>query len=129
MTPDAVPQHAPLHLDLKKDAALTVKWADGAQTVYPLDFLRAHCPCAACRERRRTAVESPAKVGKVEKVVKRPAGPLSLTVLPAGAGDGPLTVRSAELVGNYALRLDWSDGHASGIYSFKLLRDLAANLS
>ena len=126
MTPDAAPQHAPLHLDLKKDAALTVRWRDGAESVYPLDFLRAHCPCAACRERRRKAAESPAKVAKVGK---RPAGPLSLTVLPAGAGDGPLTARSAELVGNYALRLDWSDGHASGIYSFKLLRDLAANLS
>jgi DUF971 family protein len=27
-------------------------------------------------------------------------------------------------VGNYALRIVWSDGHDSGIFSFRYLRDL-----
>ena len=31
----------------------------------------------------------------------------------------------AEMVGNYAIRIDWSDGHASGIYSFQYLRDIS----
>jgi DUF971 family protein len=28
------------------------------------------------------------------------------------------------LVGNYALRIDWSDTHGSGIYSFQYLREI-----
>jgi DUF971 family protein len=27
-------------------------------------------------------------------------------------------------VGNYALRIDWSDSHGSGIYSFQYLREI-----
>ena len=36
----------------------------------------------------------------------------------------PLTATGAELVGNYAIRIDWSDGHSSGIYSWAFLREL-----
>ena len=122
MTPDLPPDAAPLHLDLKKDSALTVHWRDGAASAYPLDFLRAHCPCAACRDRRAKTVDAPPPARRT------PDGSLSLNVLPAGAADGPLAVRDAELVGNYALRLTWTDGHATGIYSFRLLRELAADL-
>jgi len=34
-------------------------------------------------------------------------------------------VLKAELVGNYALRIDWSDDHGSGIYSFEYLREIS----
>ena len=30
-----------------------------------------------------------------------------------------------EEVGNYAIQLAWGDGHATGIYSFRFLRELA----
>jgi ATP-binding protein involved in chromosome partitioning len=30
----------------------------------------------------------------------------------------PVTIR---LVGNYAIRIDWSDGHTTGIYTYELL--------
>jgi len=33
-------------------------------------------------------------------------------------------VKHAELVGNYAMKIEWSDGHDSGIYSFQYLREL-----
>jgi len=36
-----------------------------------------------------------------------------------------LTVLDAELVGGYAMRLDWSDNHGSGIYSFQYLREIS----
>ena len=38
--------------------------------------------------------------------------------------DRGLTVESAELVGNYALRLRFSDGHDTGIYSWQYLREI-----
>jgi ATP-binding protein involved in chromosome partitioning len=34
----------------------------------------------------------------------------------------PLAIR---YVGRYALKFEWSDGHSTGIYPFRYLRDLA----
>jgi ATP-binding protein involved in chromosome partitioning len=35
-----------------------------------------------------------------------------------------VAARSIGLVGNYAIRIDWSDGHATGIYTYELLAAL-----
>ncbi|MCA1626453.1 MAG: DUF971 domain-containing protein [Acidobacteria bacterium] len=35
-----------------------------------------------------------------------------------------LTIENMELVGRYAITFRWSDGHQTGIYSFRLLREL-----
>jgi DUF971 family protein len=52
-----------------------------------------------------------------------------LTVLPASAQhDGPLTAESAELVGRYAVRIHFSDGHDTGIYSWRYLRSLIGDI-
>ncbi|MBY0308899.1 MAG: DUF971 domain-containing protein, partial [Phycisphaerales bacterium] len=49
-----------------------------------------------------------------------------LAILPAGAGrGGALVAEGAELVGNYALRIRFSDGHATGLYTWEYLRRLA----
>lgn len=103
------PATTPTRLDLQKDRQLTIGWQDGRQSVYPTMYLRSMCPCAQC------------KITRQEQAAK-PRG-LSLRVLP-GNHTGPLTAASAELVGGYALRIDWSDGHASGIYSFEYLRSI-----
>lgn len=51
-----------------------------------------------------------------------------LTVLPSGprggGSGGSLTIQDAELVGNYAVRLRFSDGHDTGIYSWQYLREI-----
>lgn len=48
-----------------------------------------------------------------------------LTVLPSsGGGGGKLTAVDAELVGNYAVRIRFSDGHDTGIYSWRYLREI-----
>lgn len=98
---------APRKLDLKKDKGLTIEWADGTTSYYSIGYLRKYSPSADARELR-------------EQMAKNP-----LTVLPAGFGaGGPLTVLNAELVGNYALRLHFSDGHNTGIYSWVYLREI-----
>jgi DUF971 family protein len=38
--------------------------------------------------------------------------------------EGPLTATNAQLVGGYALRVEFSDGHDTGIYSFNYLREI-----
>ena len=35
-----------------------------------------------------------------------------------------LKMLGVEPVGNYAIRIDWSDGHNTGIYSFDHLREI-----
>ena len=100
----------PAKLDLKRDERLIITWQDGTTCTYPVSLLRAKCPCAQCRTIRQ------------EQAVAKPKR-LSLTILP-GDHSAPLSALSAELVGNYALKIDWSDRHGSGIYSFRYLREL-----
>ena len=102
------PQTTPLRLDLKKTERLEVDWPDGLKSVYPLSLLRSQCPCAVCKNQR-------------EEQSKRKT---LLNILP-GNYSGDIHVLAAELVGNYALRIDWSDNHGSGIYSFTYLREIS----
>jgi len=103
------PRTTPIKLDLKRDAQLQIHWEDGAVSTYAIAYLRAMCPCAQCRLVR----EGESKKKKT-----------SLKILP-GNFAAPVTALDAEMVGNYALRIDWSDQHGSGIYSFDYLRDIA----
>ena len=98
----------PVHLDLKKDSGLTVHWADGRTSHYPVAYLRRMSPSADARMLREQLEANP------------------LTVLPATAASrsGPLAVEDAELVGNYAIRLRFSDGHHTGIFSWAYLREI-----
>lgn len=95
----------PTRIKLQRDQQLTIEWSDGATSVYPLEKLRKNCPCASCKDLRKQMSTS------------------RLTILPDQPA-GPLRVERAENVGNYAIRLIWSDGHATGIYSFEYLRGL-----
>jgi DUF971 family protein len=111
------PQTTPIRLDLKKDKQLDIEWQDGLRSTYSLTLLRSMCPCATCkvvREQRDPHDISPQP--------EKPKTPL-LTILP-GNYIGAITVLKAEMVGNYALKLEWSDGHDSGIYSFQYLREI-----
>ena len=101
----------PVRLDMKKTQGLEIDWQDGKKCVYPLSLLRSMCPCAQCRAQRDEQAKHRSR----------------LTVLP-GNYSGPIHVLHAELVGNYALRIDWSDQHGSGIYSFQYLRDICPSV-
>ena len=101
-------QSAPEHIDLKKDEGLALRWPGGREDFIPLLLLRRMSPSAEARHLR-------------EEMAKNP-----LTVLPASASvSGPLRATGAELVGNYAIRITFSDGHDTGIYTWAYLRELA----
>ncbi len=85
---------------------VVIEWRDGHQSRYAFSYLREQCPCATCRERRAQGLDVSAS-----KVVT----PLPMYKEPARAV-------AAEAVGNYAVRLTYSDGHATGIYSFEYFR-------
>lgn len=100
----------PARLDLKKDLGLTIEWADGSTSYYSIAYLRRMSPSAEARQLREDMAKNP------------------LTVLPASRGSsGQLTAEAAEFVGNYALRIRFSDGHDTGIYSWSYLREIDPN--
>ena len=78
---------------------LRIAWKDGHVSEYEPRYLRLRCPCAGC----------------VEEMSGRPL--LDPDRVPADVY--PLEIRR---VGRYALGFTWSDGHATGIYPFTLLR-------
>ncbi len=92
------PAAEPLEIRHERAARrVVVAWADAHESSFPLDYLRSWCPCALCQGHRPQARY--------------------------------LDLRDQQLVdlgavGNYAVSLSWSDGHNTGIYSFRLLREL-----
>jgi DUF971 family protein len=98
----------PIHLDLARERGLTVRWSDGTSSFYPIAYLRRMSPSAEQR-------------GLREEMKRNP-----LTVLPSSASgqSGPLTAVGAEMVGNYAIRIRFSDGHDTGIFSWQYLREI-----
>lgn len=87
---------------------LTIAWQDGSVSTYDLVMLRKNCPCAACNAERQ----------------QRSSTAELFPILKKDPGMGPPRAIGAKLVGNYALHLEWSDGHDTGIYDFRYLRSL-----
>lgn len=85
-----------------------VTWADGHTSRYEFPYLRDNCPCALCRDERE----------KKEKI----KAPASSAVLPMFKPR--VTAKRAQAIGSYAVQIEFSDGHASGIYSFEHLREI-----
>ncbi len=97
-------QITPSGLDLDvNQQELRVSWADGVASTYSAAALRKNCPCATCKSERDKQSQS---------------------VLPilSQSSSGPITMTGGHLVGSYALQIEWSDGHNTGIYDFRLLR-------
>jgi DUF971 family protein len=85
---------------------LGLTWEDGVRTSTTAQVLRQQCPCAGCVD---------------EWTNKRTLDP---SQVPAD-----LRVTRVQPVGNYALAFAFSDGHGTGIYPWKLLRELTRPVS
>jgi DUF971 family protein len=94
----------PLEVAPTEDGSrLRIRWRDAHVSEYVPRYLRLKCPCAGC----------------VEEMTGRP-------LLDPDSVAQEVYPIAIEYVGRYALRFDWSDGHATGIYPFTLLRQLCA---
>ena len=80
-----------------------VVWGDGHESVYLSRALRLACACAACTD--EFTGQKRLHEGDVPQDVK----PLAITA-----------------VGRYAVHVRWSDGHATGLYTFDYLRGLCS---
>lgn len=110
----------PIQLDVRKrptgvkvhvttGEGVDIAWSDGHTSRYDFAYLRDHCPCAVCNDERE----------KKESTLAKPG---SGAVLPMYKPR--VTAKKAASVGNYALQIEFSDGHATGIYSFEHLREI-----
>ncbi len=85
--------------------AITLKWADGETSVVSNAALRRACSCALCvDEMTRAPLLDPASV--------------------------PMDIHAEKIgiIGNYAVMVDWSDGHNTGFFPFSTIRELAQSV-
>ena len=98
-------------VNLTTGSGVDIEWSDAHLSHYSFIFLRDACPCALCVEEREKTKRKPGDRPKTS--------PQALPMFKEAAK--PLT---AEGVGKYAIKFNWNDGHALGIYSWKFLREL-----
>ncbi|MSP61971.1 MAG: DUF971 domain-containing protein [Myxococcales bacterium] len=79
---------------------ITLVWEDEHRTVFPARDLRLRCRCAMC----------------IEEMTGAPL--LDPKRVPAD-----VSAQGIELVGQYAIAIRWSDGHNTGFYNFRDLRE------
>jgi DUF971 family protein len=89
----------PKDMEWLDKGVLGIEWNDGHKGVYPVRYLRQHCPCAACTDEW---------TGELR--IKPDDVPLLIMLM------------DIEPVGRYAFKITWSDGHDTGLYTYTLLR-------
>ncbi len=100
----------PEHIAISKSKGIKIDWKDGHRSEYSLAYLRDECPCASCTGAHGTAPEKTS--------YSKPSSDPFPMFKPA------LKMLNVEAVGAYAVRIYWSDGHNTGIYSFERLREI-----
>ena len=101
----------PEHIAISKSKGIKIDWKDGHHSDYALGYLRDECPCATCTGAHGTVPQ------KTSYATPQPANPFKMFT-------PTLKMLNVEPVGGYAIRVDWYDGHGSGIYSFDYLRGI-----
>ena len=89
---------------LKDIGAFEITWSDGTSYRLPFKFVRSECPCAEC-------------VHEItgERIIR-----------PEWIPDD-IVPTELSYAGNYALKIIWSDRHASGIFTWERLHGLCSH--
>ena len=103
---DAKPQDpasTPTSIRQQGPRELAIDWADGQVSSFDVRELRLACACASCVDEWTGANRlDPSSVPE------------------------DVRPRSIQAVGRYGIQIDWSDGHSTGIYPFRRLRELGS---
>jgi DUF971 family protein len=93
----------PIEIRARREAReLFVRFDDGAEFTLPFEYLRVFSPSA--------------------EVTGHGGAPRLLI-----AGKERVGIRAIEPIGQYAIRIVFDDGHDSGLYSWRVLRELGEN--
>lgn len=94
----------PVPADIKAQGdTITIRWSDEHVSRYKARDLRLGCRCAACVDEWTH-----------RSLIKPELVPLDVKA------------KNIQVMGNYALHFDWSDGHSTGIYTYDYLREVCA---
>ena len=103
---------ASVRVHVSSGKGVDIVWSDGHSSHYDFPYLRDECPCALCNDERQKKREA--------KFSGAPATNSSLLPM----YKPKIAAKSAHPVGNYALQIDFNDGHTAGIFSFDYLRSI-----
>lgn len=92
---------SPIFIFKTEAGEIGFKWDDGTHSLFNLRELRIFCPCALCVD---------------EHTGERILDPKTIP--------DPISILKIQSIGRYAVGISWSDGHQSGIYSYKFLKQL-----
>jgi DUF971 family protein len=92
----------PTQIIEESNAKVLIKWSDESETSYTAAELRRSCPCATCVNEWTGE-----KVLRDESISEE------------------TTFDHIWIVGRYALNFHFSDGHDTGIFSFKYLHEIS----
>ncbi|MDP9147353.1 MAG: DUF971 domain-containing protein [Acidobacteriota bacterium] len=110
------PRKKPLAIKIhvSSGAGVDITWADHHTSHYDFPYLREECPCAMCNEKREQEHHS-GNTAKSPALMSSPALPMFKPKVRA---------QSASQVGNYAVQINFNDGHNTGIFSYDHLRTI-----
>jgi ATP-binding protein involved in chromosome partitioning len=83
--------------------SITISWADADSATVNNNTLRLACACAVC----------------VDEMTHKP-------ILDPNSVPSDIHAKEVWTIGNYAIGVSWSDGHATGYFPYQTLRELAA---
>jgi DUF971 family protein len=121
---DARRKPASVKVHVSTGAGVDITWADKHSSHYDFAYLREQCPCAMCNDERLKKAQGQEKDEQLKKenAAHRAAPLQSSPLLPMFKPK--LSAKAAHSVGNYALQIDFNDGHTAGIFSFDFLRTI-----
>lgn len=82
--------------------SFVIRWNDGIETLYRLADLQRQCPCAGCVD-ETTGIRKPSSTSIRSEV----------------------RAKRVYSVGNYAIKIEFTEGCSHGIYDYTLLRSKA----
>ncbi len=95
----------PKSVEQISDQVIAIKWEDDTDSLLFAEKSRGECPCATCKE---------------ENEKKPKANPFNILK----ANPNNVVFRRWEMIGRYAIRFSFSDGHDAGIYTFEHLKEI-----
>ena len=107
---DSRKKPATVKVHVSSGAGVEITWSDGHVSHYDFAYLREECPCATCNDER------------IRKSAMAGAGAASTAALPMFKPK--VRAQTATAVGNYAIQITFTDGHATGIFSYDHLRSI-----
>ncbi|TWT94656.1 DUF971 domain-containing protein [Stieleria varia] len=94
-------------------SAIIIHWTDDKTTRWTAAELRKRCPCATCREKKRSKETGTDASEPAAKSIGLPVLTMQETL--------PLTITAMRPVGTYAYNIAFSDGHSSGLFQLGML--------